>query len=333
MIAKGWIVYGQRLRLVAVLAAAVLAGLTAVPTRSAAQQDFDDIEIKILPVQGGIYMLVGAGGNITVQIGDDGVLIVDTMFAELSDKIVAAIRELSDEPIRFVVNTHAHPDHIGSNASIALKGSNIAGGNVVGAIADAGAQAKIVAHENVLIHMSMQDPPIAFEAWPTDAYYTAKKEIFFNGEAIQIFHQPEAHTNGDSIAFFRRSDVISTGDVFVTTGYPYIDVQNGGSFQGVLDALNNIIDLAVPADRQEGGTMVIPGHGRLCDEADVVEYRDMLTIIRDRIQHMVDEGFSLRQVHSARPTLDYDGRFGSDSGFWTTEQFIETVYEELSASE
>lgn len=316
-----------------VLVASVAAcAMIAAPSSSMAQQNFDDVEIKILPVQGNVYMLIGAGGNITVQIGDDGVLIVDTMYAELSDKVVAAIRELSDEPITWIINTHGHPDHVGGNADIALQGSNIAAGNVVGAIADAGSTARIIAHESVLLGMASQDPAPPFEAWPTDVYFTASKETFFNGEAIQIRHQPAAHTDGDSVVFFRRSDVVSTGDVFVTTSYPYIDVQNGGSFQGVIDALNNILDLTVPAKQQEGGTMVIPGHGRLCDEADVLEYRDMLTIIRDRIQFMVNEGFSLRQVRAAEPTLDYDGRYGADSGFWTTDQFVETVYNELSAS-
>ena len=297
-----------------------------------AQQNFDDVEIHTLHVQGNIYMLVGAGGNITVQAGEQGVLLVDTMFAPLSDKVVAAIRELSDQPITWIINSHGHPDHVGGNANIARQGSNIAAGNVLGAITDAGATARIIAHENVLLDMTAQDPTPPFEAWPTDTFFTPSKEVFFNGEAIQIIHQPNAHTDGDSIVFFRRSDVVSTGDIFRTTGYPFIDVQNGGTFQGIIDALNNILDITIPADRQERGTMVIPGHGRLGDEADVLEYRDMLTIIRDRIKYMIDEGFSLRQVRDAKPTLDYDGLYGSDSGFWTTDQFIETVYAELSAN-
>ena len=301
-------------------------------TMALAQQDFDNVEIKTLHVQGDVYMLVGAGGNITLQAGDQGVLIVDTMYAPLSDKIVAAIREINGGPITWIINTHGHADHVGGNANIALKGSNIAAGNVLGAITDAGATARIIAHENVLIDMSSQDPAPPFEAWPTDTFFTPTKEVFFNGEAVQVIHQPNAHTDGDSIVFFRRSDVLSTGDLYRTTGYPYIDVANGGTFRGIIDALNNILDITIPADRQERGTMVIPGHGRLSDEADVVEYRDMLTIIRDRIAHMVDEGMSLRQVRAAQPTLDYDGRWGADSGFWTTAQFIETVYNELSAN-
>ena len=290
----------------------------------------EQAEIDVLPVQGNVYMLIGADGNVSVQVGEEGVLIVDTLREELSDRLLAKIRELSDGPIRYVISTHAHSDNVGGNATIAQAGSNIAGGNVLGAIADAGETAKIIAHENVLIAMSAAETPLPFDAWPTDTFFTDRKEVFFNGEAVQVLHQPAAHTDGDSIVFFRRSDVISTGDIFLTTRYPYIDRENGGSFQGIIDALNRIIDLTVPADRQEGGTMVIPGQGRLCDEADVVEYRDMLTIIRDRIRYQVEQGASLREVLDARPTLDYDGRYGADSGFWTTEQFITAIYEEMS---
>ena len=288
--------------------------------------NFDDIEINVLHVQGNVYMLVGAGGNITLQVGREGVLIVDSMYPELVDKVLSVIRELSDQPIRYLINTHVHPDHTGGNAILAQAGTNFAAGNVAGLIGDASDTAAIIAHENVLLRMSSQEAPPPFEAWPTDTFFNSSKEVYFNGEAVRVLHQPAAHTDGDSIVFFRRSDVISTGDLFVTTGYPYIDLARGGSIQGVIGALNRILELTVPADRQEGGTMVIPGHGRLCDEADVVEYRDMLTIIRDRIQYMVDQGMSLREVQNARPTLDYDGRYGAESGFWTTEQFVEAVY-------
>ena len=287
-------------------------------------------EFAVLPVQDDVYMLVGPGGNVTLQVGEEGVLVVDTMGTATGEALLAAIQEVTDKPITFVINTHSHPDHVGGNAILAQAGSNIAGGNVVGTIADAGATARIVAHENALIAITSADDPMPFEAWPTDTYFTDRKDLYFNGEAVQVLHQPAAHTDGDSIVFFRRSDVIATGDIFLTTAYPYIDRAAGGSFQGIIDSLNRILDLAVPADRQEGGTMIVPGHGRLCDEADVLEYRDMLTIIRDRIRYLVQLGMSLDEVLDARPTLDYDGRYGADSGFWTTSQFIEAVYEELS---
>ncbi|HEX5049822.1 MAG TPA: MBL fold metallo-hydrolase [Gammaproteobacteria bacterium] len=288
--------------------------------------DFKAAKIEILPVQGNVYMLVGPVGNSTVQVGDDGVLIVDTQFAELSDKILAAIRTLSRRPIHYVLNTHAHPDHTGGNEAIAQAGSTIAGGNVSGTIKDAGEGATVVAHENVMLAMNKRKPPAAQHALPTDTFFVERKDLYFNGEAVQMFHEPAAHTDGDSIVYFRKSDVISAGDVFVTTTYPFIDEAAGGNINGIIAALNHIIELAVPADRQEGGTLIVPGHGRLCDEADVVEYRDMLTILRDRIKDMAARGLTLEQVQAAAPTRDYDPRYGATTGFWTTKQFVAAVY-------
>jgi cyclase len=301
-------------------------------------RDYSKEEVHILPVQGHIYMLVGAGGNVTVQAGDDGVLVVDTGVAQMSDKLLAAIRSISTKPIRYVVNTHVHPDHVGGNAAIAKAGSTIAGGNVVGDIgASASNQAKVIAFQSVLERMSapppggqQQQPATPEAALPTDTYTTPERKLFFNNEGIEMIHVPEAHTDGDTMVFFRRSDVISTGDLFVTTGYPFVDLQRGGNIQGVIAALNRIIELAIPADLQEGGTMVVPGHGRLCDVADVKFYQEMITIIRDRVQDMIDKGMTLEQVKAARPTRDYDPRYGSTSGLRTTDQFVEAVYKSLT---
>ena len=293
-------------------------------------QNLDKVEVHVLHVQGNVYMLVGAGGNITVQIGDDGVLLVDTSYEQMSQKVVAAIRTLSNKPIRYIINTHVHEDHIGGNAPIAKLGATIAGGNM-GAGANTGAA--IIAHENVLNRMSAptgQQASSPSAAWPTDTFFTKKKELFFNGEAIEIIHQPSAHTDGDSIVFFRRSDVVSAGDLFLTTTFPVIDLQRGGNIHGIVEALNHILDITIPKDKQEGGTYVIPGHGRLCDEADVLEYRDMVTIVRDRIQDMVTRGMTLEQVKAAHPTLDYDGRYGAKTGSWTTDMFVDAVYRNLS---
>ena len=277
-------------------------------------------------------MLVGTGANTTVQIGKDGVLIVDPQTADLSSQLITAIRQLSDQPIRYLINTQFGEDHTGGNANVAKAGERLvptggAGGlgRVLGQTADS---AQIFSHLDVLTRMTKQGIPS--EYWPTDTFSTPKKELFLNGEAVQIIHEPSAHSDGDTITFFRRSDVISTGDIFITTGYPVIDLEHGGSINGVLDALNQIIDLAIPQEKQEGGTMIIPGHGRLCDEADVVEYRDMLTIIRDRVQDMIGKGMTLQQVEIARPTLDYDPLYGADSGAWTTKMFVDSVYRSLS---
>jgi glyoxylase-like metal-dependent hydrolase (beta-lactamase superfamily II) len=312
------------------LSIAALAMSASVAVSALAQQNGENAELHILPVQGNIYMLVGAGGNITLSIGKDGILLVDTGLPQMSDKVLEAIRKVSDKPIRYIINTHVHTDHIGGNEKIAKAGSTIAGGNVIGDIGASAQQgATVIAHEGVLDRMSAptgSQPPMPSAAWPTDTYNGAEKELFFNGEAIQMFHEPAAHTDGDTIVFFRRSDVVSTGDLFVTTSFPIIDIDRGGNIQGVVKALNHILDITIPAEKQEGGTYVIPGHGRLCDEADVVEFRDMTTIIRDRIQDMVKNGMTLEQVKAAKPTRDYDPRYGADTGFWTTDKFVEAVY-------
>jgi len=314
---------------------ALLFGLIAAGAFAQQPPNSDTAALHILPVQGNVYMIVGAGGNIAMQAGKDGVLLVDTGLAAMSDKVLAAVRTISDKPIRYIINTHVHADHTGGNEKIARAGITITGGNVVGDIgASAGEGATVIAAQQVLDRMSRKDgatPAAPAAAWPTDTYITDVKELFFNGEAIQIFHQPNAHTDGDSIVFFRRSDVVVTGDIFVTTSYPIIDPDRGGSYQGVLDGLNHILDITIPADKQEGGTYVVPGHGRLCDEADVVEYRDMMTILRDRFLDMIKRGLTLEQVKTQKPTRDYDPLYGSDKGFWTTDKFIEAAYKSLKA--
>ena len=315
--------------------------------------------IQVLPVRGNVYMLLGAGANITASVGRDGVLMVDVGRAQMSDQVLAAIRRLQDEldlrdappgrgaetrssvasrnveppakPIRYVIDTSADPDHAGGNEKIRMAGRTFTGGNVAGNIADAGEGAAILAHENVLQRLIEPEPgeeKAAPDAQPTDTYYTDSMKLshFFNGEGIQLIHQPAAHTAGDSLVWFRGSDVIAAGDIYSTVSYPIIDVKHGGTINGVIDGLNRILDLSVAEFRTEGGTLVIPGHGRLSDSADVAYYRDMVTIIRDRVQAMIAKGMTLDQVKAARPTADYEPRYGASSGSWTTDMFVEGVY-------
>ena len=297
--------------------------------RLTAQQN--STAVKSLHVQGNVWMLVGPVSNAVAQIGDDGVLLVDSGTTESATRVIATIRSLTDKPIRYIINTSADPDHVGGNDAIGKLGSTIAGGNVG---AGAGVGAGIIAHENVLNRMSAptgKSAPYPTTAWPTDTFVSKQKELYFNGEAIQTIYKP-GHTDGDSIVYFRRSDVLVAGDSFLTTTFPVIDQSRGGNIKGVLASLNDMLDIAIPKAMQEGGTYIIPGHGRLTDEADLLEYRDMITIIRDRVQDGVKRGQTLDQVKAGKPTLDYDARWGSTSGAWTTDMFLDAVYKDLKAA-
>ncbi len=284
--------------------------------------------IGTLKVQGNVYMIVAPGGNVVVQTGDWGVLIVDTPDEGASDAVIAEIRKLSNKPIRYLIDTSI--DHTATNGAISRAGAPITGGNLGAVAFDNGAT--IVAHENVLGRMSNvpegQKVPNA-DALPTTTYNEGQKEIFFNDEPVLAMFQPKAHTDGDSMVFFRRSDVIAAGDVFDMTSFPHVDLAKGGNIEGVIKALNVILDLCVPRHEQEGGTYVIPGHGRLTDEHDVLEYRDMVTIIRDRVKNLIGKGQTLAQVKAAKPTYEYDARWGSPTGSWTTDMFVEAVYKSL----
>jgi glyoxylase-like metal-dependent hydrolase (beta-lactamase superfamily II) len=283
-------------------------------------------ELELLPVQGNIHMLAGAGSNITVQVGRDGVFLVDSGTAAMSDRVLKAIGTLSKGQVTYIVNTTDRSDHVGGNEAFARTGRPLAINRA------AQASVFIVAFSTILDRMSDRNatPPVPDRAWPNDTYSVPQKNLYFNGEAIQIFHQP-ATTDGDSIVMFRRSDVISTGDLFDPTQYPIIDVKDGGSLQGVLEGLNRLRQMVIPADHVEGGTMIVPGHGRLCDMADLALYHQMVTIVRDRLQDMITRGMSLEQVKAARPTRDYDPIYGGTTGTWTTDMFIEAAYRSLSS--
>jgi len=294
------------------------------PPREAAGPDGPDkaratTDVRTIHVQGNVHMIVGAGSNIAVQVGDDGVVVVDTGNGQLSDKVIAAIKALSNKEIRWVINTEFDRDHAGGNEAISKAGRTVNGN-----------PAAVVAHENAAARMAQAGVPD--NGRPFNTYFEPARDFPFNGEPVMIYHDDAAHTDGGSMVMFRRSDVIVAGDAFLTTTYPVIDAKNGGSVAGIIRSLNRILDLAVPSKfLQEGGTYVIPGHGRIADEADVVEYRDMVVIVSERIANMVKKGMTLEQVTAARPTIDYDLRYGADSGPWTTAMFVEAIYNEMKA--
>ena len=274
-------------------------------------------EVHVFPVQGNVSMIVGPGGNTTVQAGKDGIVVVDTQTAAAAPQVMAAIRTLSDRPIIWVINTSVDADHMGGNEALIRLGGS----------AEASERARVVAHENVLNRLvAAGQARVADAASVNDTYFRSPKDFLFNGEAAMVYHMPAAHTDGDSIVLFRRSDVLSVGDLFTPDRYPVIDLANGGSVQGLLDGLNKILEMAVAGKYQEGGTFVIPGHGRLCDEADVVEFRDMVTIIRDRVQDMIRKGMTLDQVKAGKPSRDYDTQYKGSA-----DVFVESIYKSLSA--
>jgi len=254
---------------------------------------------------------------------------VDTGTTALSEKVLAAVRKLSDKPLRYIINTDLHPEHTGGNEALARFGGAEDERNIRNTPGDLEGQiVKILAHDNVLQRMvnpQPGQPEVPFISQPGDTYFGGNKDLFFNGESVQLLHQPAAHTDGDTMVYFRRSDVISAGDIYVTDSYPAVDLANGGSLQGVIDGLNRLLDLAIPEHHEEGGTYIIPGRGRISDEFDVLEYRDMVTIIRDRIQDMIRKGMTLAQVKAARPTRDYDPQYGANA-----DAFVEAAYKSLT---
>ena len=288
-----------------------------------------DGEIHVLHVQGNVYMLVGDGGNIAVQTGDQAPILVNTGAGRIPDKVVAAVKKLSDKPIQFIVNTSFHPDFTGGNAKVRAAGHDpsVEGSFFSGQFADAGSGATIIGHQNVQNHMNALKMPA--EGQPSDTFVQARRRKHHNGEAVEVFYQPNAISDSDSIVHFRHSDVIVTGEIFNTVSYPRLDLKNGGSIQGEISALTNILDKTVYKHDEEDGTMIIPGRGRVTDEWEVAEYRDMLIIIRDRVAVLIRGGATLAQVKAARVTADYDDRFGSNSGPWTTDMFVEAVYNSL----
>jgi glyoxylase-like metal-dependent hydrolase (beta-lactamase superfamily II) len=318
--------YSRTLRAAIVLSAIFLAAPAARLSAQGGQGKVD-----LLHVQGNVYMIAGAGANITVQVGKEVVFVVDSGVPEMSDQVLAAIRGITSKRILFIINTSADADHVGGNANLAKVGVGVPN---IGSTLIAPTGSSIVAHYNVTARMSEAHGNVpAFPAalLPTDTYETDDWK-FYNGEGVFIYHPEHAHSDADSYVLFRSSDVISVGDILTLASYPVIRADEGGSINGEIKTLNQIIDMLEPEENEEGGTYVIPGHGHVCDRNDVVDYRDMVTIIRDRVQNLVNKGMTLDQVKAAKITFDYDGLFGATTGPWTTDMFVEAIYRELSSN-
>jgi cyclase len=284
------------------------------------------------------YMIAGAGANIAVQVGVDGVVLVDSGSEGASDRVLAALKKITDLPTRYIINTDPEPDHVGGNAKLSKAGLTIftqaLGNSALLSSFTNGGGASILAHDSVLQRMSAptgKKASFPAESWPNEAFLEKRHYIRMNDEGIDITYQPAAHSNADSFVFFRKSDIVAAGDVLDTTRFPKIDTADGGGVQGEIDALNKLIELAIPPGPfiYEGvGTYVIPGHGRPCEQLDVVDYRDMVVEVRDAIVDMIKQGMTLDQIKAAHPARPYETEYGTEEG--STSAFVEAIYKSLS---
>jgi cyclase len=299
-----------------------------IPYVKAQKPAYDDGNVEVVKVQGNVYLVAGSGANIVVQTDPDGLLVIDTSVPAMADKVLAAIRTISPQPIRQIINTSAEEHHTAGNEALSRAGRNIYAGVGGGALREPGRLqgAPIISTERAMHRMAglLDEPKREQVMWPDNTFAGPRKDWSWGGEPIDILYKPAAHSDGDLIVWFRKSDVIATGDILDTVKYPTIDVKRGGSVAGYLNALNDILDIMIPLQNNQGGTLAVPGHGRICNEGDVAEIRDTMTIITDRIREMVKKKMTLAQVKQAKPTLDYDGVFGDPAAF------IEAVYTDLS---
>ncbi|MDP9053590.1 MAG: MBL fold metallo-hydrolase [Acidobacteriota bacterium] len=295
--------------------------------------------VEVLQLRPNLFLIASGGANVVVQVGTDGAIVVDTGTAASAPAVLAAIKRLTAQPIRYVINTNADPDHVGGNEVVVKAGMSLFTLPTFSTSLPTPTGAQVVASQQVLARMSgAVGGGHAFPqgAWPTETFRQKRRYMFFNDEGIDMLHQPAAHSDGDVVVVFRRSDIVVAGDVLDTTRFPVIDVASGGSVQGELDALNRLLELVIPSwvpiGSHDAGTWVVPGHGRVCNQLDVADYRDMVTIIRDRVQDMIARGLTLAQVQAAAPAQGYARRYGSEGGSWTTQMFVEAVYRSLKAA-
>ena len=309
------------------IALAMMLGASYATSSVSAQGD----RLETIQLKPNFYVIFGAGANVAVQTGDEGIIVVDTGSGPMAERVLAAIKAISSQPIRYIINTSADADHVGGNELLAKAGVSL-NPNAFNA---GGENAAILAHENVLMRLSAptgQASPFPVDTWPTETFTGKFKSMYINGDGVQVIRQPAAHTDGDSIVFFRRADVIVTGDILDLRQFPVIDMARGGTIEGEIDALNRLLELAIPAMPlvyKEPRTYLVPGHGRISDHAEIVEYRDMVTVVRDVVQSMIDKKMTLDQIKAANPTQGYRKRYGSDSGPWTTDMFVEAVFKGL----
>ena len=294
----------------------------------AQQRPADTLEtIQIRP---NVYVIFGAGSNVAVHLGEDGVILVDSGSAAMADKLLDAVKVITSQPIRMIITTAADPDHVGGNDKVGAAGVPINPDSFTDE-----ERATVLAHENVLLRMSApkgNETPFPVNMWPTETFTSKFRSMYINDDAVQVIRQLGAHSDGDTMVHFRRADVIVTGDILDLRHFPVIDPAKGGSIQGELEALNHLLELTVPAMPlvlKPGRTLLVPGHGRVSDYGELVDYRDMVKVIRDIIQDMIGRGMTLEQVKAANPTQGYRRRYGADSGPWTTDMFVEAIYNGL----
>jgi cyclase len=282
--------------------------------------------LEISQIRPNFFVIFGAGGNIAVQVGVNGVVMVNTGTIDAAARVLQAVKKITDQPIRYIINTGANPDDVGGNGVLSKAGRNILGPG----------PATILAAQPVLFRMSAPNGKIApfpEDTWPTETFNEPRKDLYLNQEGIFVYRERGAGSDGNSVVLFRGSDIVVAGQVVDTTRFPVIETEKGGTIQGEIDALIHILDLSVrplPYLFQGGGTVIVPGHGRLYDYFDLVDYRDMVVTVRDNVKDMIQRGMTLLEVKAARPAKAYERRYGATSGPWTTDDFVEAIYKGLT---